>query len=707
MHCYAGETVIALPGAEADVTLRAKILSSQITVSALPLIAVGTLILMIVHSGNARVARQTREGLDQVERCAKDLMAESQRQNLSQIALDLYGVCLAQQELLENKLAFDANVAADALKTAGPVTFAGSVQWEAVNQFNGQTRQLTLPAMYLGGVQLLPNVDPGVPTPVVDRVRSLVGGTCTIFQRANDEGDMLRVATNVITPQNRRAIGTYIPAVNPSGERNAVVAALLEGKRFTGRAQVVGQWYITIYDPIIDASGRTVGALYVGVPEQSTTSLRKAFADVQLGKSGYAFVLTGSGESRGTYVISAGGRRDGERIWDVRDSNGRAVIQDICNAAIALKPGETAEISYQWRDSPGAEPREKLVRLAYFAPWDWVIGASVYSDEFLAPVAQIEAEGEATLATIEETRASMQASVIRWSVLLGLAGVVAAGGVAWRVALGISRPIDRVVQGLCEGADQVNAGAGQVSGFAQQLAGNANQQAVKLQQTTEALKAMAEAARQNADKATRATDLADRARQHAESGDRTMNELDASMQAINESAGQISKIIKVIEEISFQTNLLALNAAVEAARAGEHGKGFAVVAGEVRQLATRAAEAAGETAVLIEGSVQRTREGATVAHRSAEELKAISDAVTEVAELLHGINGASQDQSRGVAEITAAVSEMDRVTQENAAGAEQSAGAAEALSSMSVSLKERFVGDLIRVVHGCDIRAAG
>lgn len=432
MHCYAGETVIALPGAEADVTLRAKILSSQITVSALPLIAVGALILMIVHSGNARVARQTREGLDQVERCAKDLMAESQRQNLSQIALDLYGVCLAQQELLENKLAFDANVAADALKTAGPVTFAGSVQWEAVNQFNGQTRQLTLPAMYLGGVQLLPNVDPGVPTPVVDRVRSLVGGTCTIFQRANDEGDMLRVATNVITPQNRRAIGTYIPAVNPSGERNAVVAALLEGKRFTGRAQVVGQWYITIYDPIIDASGRTVGALYVGVPEQSTTSLRKAFADVQLGKSGYAFVLTGSGESRGTYVISAGGRRDGERIWDVRDSNGRAVIQDICNAAIALKPGETAEISYQWRDSPGAEPREKLVRLAYFAPWDWVIGASVYSDEFLAPVAQIEAEGEATLATIEETRASMQASVIRWSVLLGLAGVVAAGGVAWR-----------------------------------------------------------------------------------------------------------------------------------------------------------------------------------------------------------------------------------------------------------------------------------
>ncbi len=263
----------------------------------------------------------------------------------------------------------------------------------------------------------------------------------------------------------------------------------------------------------------------------------------------------------------------------------------------------------------------------------------------------------------------------------------------------VVRPITRLANELSNGADQVNEASGQVASAAQSLAQGATAQAASLEETSSALVEMSAMSRTSADNTTTASGLAGESRQRAERGSRTMTELTRAMQSINESSGQISKIIKVIEEIASQTNLLALNAAVEAARAGEHGKGFAVVAEEVRSLAQRSAQAARDTAELIQNSVCRAREASDVAGVAAEALQGVVQDATQVTDLLNGIARASREQAQGVEQISTAVNQMDRVTQQNAAGAEESASAAEQLSAQA-QLVRGMAAEFMALVGG-------
>jgi methyl-accepting chemotaxis protein len=241
--------------------------------------------------------------------------------------------------------------------------------------------------------------------------------------------------------------------------------------------------------------------------------------------------------------------------------------------------------------------------------------------------------------------------------------------------------------------EQISIGSSQVADTSQELSQGATQQASALEEISSSMQQIGSQVQHNAGNAANASELANETKMAAEKGNASMESMMSAMQEINESGMNISKIIKVIDEIAFQTNLLALNAAVEAARAGQHGKGFAVVAEEVRNLAARSAKAAQETTELIEGSVRKADNGVQIATTTAEALREITDSATKVTDLVNEIAAASREQADGVTQISQGLGQIDQVTQQNTARAEEGAATAEELSSQSaelLSMLQRF-----------------
>jgi len=253
----------------------------------------------------------------------------------------------------------------------------------------------------------------------------------------------------------------------------------------------------------------------------------------------------------------------------------------------------------------------------------------------------------------------------------------------------INTTIDRMSEifgQVSESAHYINNSSQEIASGNTNLSQRAEQQAASLEETASSMEELTGTVKHNADNAQQANLLADNARQLAESGGDVVQAAVAAMRDINESSNQISEIISVIDEIAFQTNLLALNASVEAARAGEQGRGFSVVATEVRNLAQRSATAAKESKELIQTSVQKVRVGAEYVNQTGKALSEIVAGVKKVGDIVAEIAAASVEQSAGIGQVNQSVAQMDEMTQQNAALAEQASAASVAMSDLSVNM---------------------
>jgi methyl-accepting chemotaxis protein len=282
---------------------------------------------------------------------------------------------------------------------------------------------------------------------------------------------------------------------------------------------------------------------------------------------------------------------------------------------------------------------------------------------------------------------------------LSIIALVIGSFLAFVITRAITKPLNLIIQGLNEGASQVASASGQVSSSSQSLAEGASEQAASIEETSSSMEEMSSMTKKNAENAGHADGLMKETNKVVAKANQSMGELTQSMEDISQASEETSKIIKTIDEIAFQTNLLALNAAVEAARAGEAGAGFAVVADEVRNLAMRASDAAKNTASLIEGTVKKVKDGSALVSTTNDAFRQVAESSSKVGDIVSEIAEASKEQSSGIEQVNIAITQMDKVVQQNAANAEESASASEEINAQAGQLKEHVEG-LVGLVTG-------
>ncbi len=632
----------------------------------------------------------------------------------TQIVTGVYKMVEVTHRAILEHVTSSLEVAKDLIARDGGISLSREeITWTAKNQLSREEKVVRLPKMLIGGQWFGRNRDAEVRTPVVDAVRDLVGGTVTVFQRLNEQGDMLRIATTVGDDAGQRAIGSYISALDPDGRPNPVIAAVLQGKRFLGRAYVVNAWYITGYEPLFDERRELIGMVYAGVHEEAFGDIRKTIEELVVGKSGYVWAAGGTGAHRGKYIASQNGARDGEDIWDVKDATGRFPSRELIKAALQTKNGEISLVRYTWVNPGDPAPRGKLAAVTYFEPWDWVIGASTYQDDFDSSLDKVQQAVK---------------SILLWAIFGSIVLTVLSSGAAWIVSGRLLSPLTTLVSAAeavsrgdlrqdvgMQGDDEIGQLAasfaamvvnvrrvahdlheathtlGEVvrdlSRSSEEQSEAISRQAVALheaQVTADAIRRTSAQAALQSDEFLRTTARAD---ELAGAGQEAISQslagladigaeverIAAKIRELGERTQQIDGITDTVKDFADQSQLLALNASIEAARAGEHGKGFAVVADEVRKLAEQSIQSTssvreilrdvsdrvGEVVAITQSGAQRVEDGLAQVRASGEKLGELSAMVTQSSAAIHAITSAVRAQTAGVEQIFEAVTDLN------------------------------------------------
>lgn len=618
--------------------LKEKIISISLLSALLPVIIISLVIIIQKSVVTSNVKNDM------------DSLIESK---LSQIAKDVYGLLENSNNLLQQQVNSSLLVSNDIFKRRGGTSFSNeTVNWKAINQFTREEKNINLPKMLLGGNWFGQVNNMKQYVQLVDDVKRLVGGTCTIFQRINEEGDMLRVATNVENLDGTRAISTFIPAINPDGTPNAVVSTVLKGETYRGNAFVVNAWYVSAYEPIFDNTGKIIGMLYVGVKQESVESLRNTIINIKAGESGHVSIIGGNGIQKGKFIITKNEADKDRDLWEVEDAEGNKFIQNIVNNSVKLQSNNVIFENYLWKHSNDKEAKKYKVALAYFQPWDWIISVNILEDDYNK---------------IEENISSTLNNLLFWSIGFALIVLVITTFLSFRLSTKISEPIEflsRIADNISEGnllkADeeikkanlfnsrlsinnkyinkyinnaedetlklfksfktmisglkslvtQVKESSIQIISTSTELAATSKQQSESINnfnastsQVAAATKEINATSKELAETIKEVADVTVKTEEIAGSSKQELNEMESSLQfllnssrsiseqlnIINNKAKTINSIVITITQVADQTNLLSLNASIEAEKAGKYGLGFSIVAKEIRRLADQTA----------------------------------------------------------------------------------------------------------------------
>ncbi len=694
-----------------NVSLRNKVVGLAVLAALVPLAA--TITLTIIEKGPLK-----NRVLEYMNKFAQG--------EVEQTAKQAYLMCKTVQDGTARHLAATLNVAKEEIRRSGGIALGSDrVTWDAKNQFTQQVKDISLSKMMVGGTWLGKNSEFNSESPVVDAVTKYTQRYCTIFQRMNEEGDMLRVCTTVRTQDGKRAIGTYIPRRMPDGTENPVLAKVLRGETYSGMAQVVGNFQGTVYEPLWRGGDRkeVIGMVYVGTDMSDLLKeLRDALSSIVLGKTGYIGVIGAKGEQRGRYLLSKGGERDGESVLESRDAAGRQVVKDMVDKALTTSPGTIFFERYPWQNAGEAAPRMKTAALIYYEPWDWIIDAGVYDDDYYGIFQSVESAIDRLIYKI---------------ILIGVVFMAVAAGIAVFVGGAVAKPIRKIADvaqviargelaearreaaglsiasletagsqsGQVEGDETTMLSAaiatmtahlsslvGQVQKSCVQLVSSATEIAAtsKEQEATvgefetltaqivAAVKEISATAQELANtmegvkRVAKGTgELADTGRAGLGNMEGTMNQLAAAttsisskLSVISENAGNINSVVTTITKVADQTNLLSLNAAIEAEKAGEYGLGFAVVAREIRRLADQTAVATLDIETMVKEMQSSVTAGVMEMDKFSEEVKRGVKSVGEISGQLGQI-------IEKVKEVTAQFEKVNEGMKAQSQGAEQ------------------------------------
>ena len=399
---------------------------------------------------------------------------------------------------------------------------------------------------------------------------------------------------------------------------------------------------------------------------------------------------------------------NGKDLADLKDPKGTYVYRAI--AATAALPEGGGYVSYYWSRPGSTEPVPKLSRVVRYDPWNWALTTGVYTDDIddafhaslLKSAGWLAAVCALLWVIVSFVNKSLRHTIGGDPEYVGeITQKIADGDLSVEVkthesdTASILRSVKTMQQRLAEtigeirqSAETIATASSEIASGNMDLSARTESQASSLEETAASMEQLTSTVTQNADNAQQANQLVQSASEVAERGGKVVSQVVQTMETINASATRIVDIISVIDGIAFQTNILALNAAVEAARAGEQGRGFAVVASEVRNLAQRSSAAAREIKELIDASVANVEDGSRLVNEAGKTMDDIVASIQRVTDIMGEITSASSEQTSGIEQINLAITEMDEVTQQNAALVEQAAAASQSMQDQAAALAE-------------------